>query len=80
VPFVRSDQHGTRIQHVGDPNLTAVDVDAVQISHSARVFTYSRDGITVGAGGFNTQGALAKIRKQLVDQRAAVMHADHIYH
>ena len=80
VPFLWSDQHGTRIQHVGDPNLTAVDVDAVHLSHSARVFTYSRDGITVGATAFNAQGALAKIRKQLVDQRAAVMHADHIYH
>ncbi|MDV7243487.1 MULTISPECIES: FAD/NAD(P)-binding oxidoreductase [Rhodococcus] len=80
VPFVWSDQHGTRIQHIGDPDLTAVDIDAVELSHSTRVFTYSRGGITVGATGFNAQGALAKIRKQLVDQRAPSLHRDHTHH
>ncbi|KXX55055.1 hypothetical protein [Rhodococcus sp. LB1] len=65
-----------------------MDVDAVQLSHSARVFAYSRDGITVGPLGFQTKGRLGipqlagpvRIGKQHIDQRAAVMHADHIYH
>lgn len=80
VPFVWSDQHGTRIQHVGDPDLTAVDIDAVELSDSSRVFTYSRGGFTVGATGFNAQGALAKIRKQLVDQRAPSLDRANTHH
>ncbi|UAK31274.1 FAD-dependent oxidoreductase [Nocardia asteroides] len=67
VPFVWSDQYETRIQHVGDPNLAAVDVHSTKLLDTGRLFTYSRNGVLVGATGFNAQSALAKIRKQLID-------------
>ncbi|MEU1997980.1 FAD-dependent oxidoreductase [Nocardia gamkensis] len=68
VPFVWSDQHGARIQHVGDQNLSAVEIHTTRRPDSGRLFTYFRDGVLVGATAFNAQAALAKIRRQLLGQ------------
>ncbi len=71
VPYVWSDQHGTHIQHVGDPDLTGADVVDVPIperSVEQRLFAYIRDGISVGATGFNAQAHIARVRRSLLTQ------------
>lgn len=71
VPYVWSDQHGTHIQHVGDPDLTGADVVDVPIPErpiGQRLFAYIRDGTPVGATGFNAQAHIARVRRSLLTQ------------
>jgi len=66
VPYVWSDQHDVRLQHVGDPDLTDVGVE-VERSDAGRVlYRYYREGAVVGATGFNAQVAIARVRRDLL--------------
>ncbi|GAA2585901.1 FAD-dependent oxidoreductase [Dactylosporangium fulvum] len=63
VPFVWSDQHGARIQHVGHAG------DAVEVEEwrdgEASLFTYRKNGVVVGATGINAAAKVSRIRRQL---------------
>lgn len=66
VPYVWSDQHDVRLQHVGDPDLTDVEVEVERSDAGPVLYRYRRQGAVVGATGFNAQAAIARIRRDLL--------------
>ncbi|MGP3535650.1 NAD(P)/FAD-dependent oxidoreductase [Microbacterium sp. RD1] len=66
VPYVWSDQHDVRLQHVGDPDLSGVDVEVERWDAGRALYLYRRDGAVVGATGFNAQAPIARIRRDLL--------------
>lgn len=67
LPFVWSDQHGSRIQHAG---FADGDVDVVEepAGREVKIFTYHKDGLLVGATGINAAAKMSRLRRQLLAQ------------
>lgn len=67
VPYVWSDQHGSHLQHLGDPDLTGVDVEEREARRGGELFVYHRQGRVVGATGLDARAEVMKLRRDLAD-------------
>ncbi|PHV66723.1 NAD(P)/FAD-dependent oxidoreductase [Williamsia muralis] len=68
VPYVWSDQFGSRVQLVGDDDVSGAAVERTAIRGGGHLFTYTRRDQVVAAIGLNAQAEIARIRQQLVNQ------------
>ena len=77
VPYVWSDQHGIQIQHVGDPDLTDVDVERRVSRNGGQLFVYHRAGEVIGATAIDARADFMKIRRDLADGPRQDDEVDH---
>ncbi|ETD32373.1 NAD(P)/FAD-dependent oxidoreductase [Williamsia sp. D3] len=68
VPYVWSDQFGSRLQIVGDDDVSGAAVERTTTRGGGHLFTYTRRDQVVAAAGLDAQVDIARIRQQLVNQ------------